>query len=319
MITGRISQADIFEYSKGYLYRYTDDVYKLTVCSRVRKAGYELADGCKSFTRKGEAGNVEKLPQNVRRAKSKVFELAICNSFDFFCTLTFSPEKVRNRADLNGCMKSFGIWLKHYNSRHPGANVRYLLIPELHQKGGWHLHGLISGIPEDSLRAFRPDEHLPYHILNELKKGHTIYQWTNYDMKFGYCTLSPVRSVERVSKYITKYITKELDESIKSLNAHMYYRSKGLKQKELLYSAADCVLPDPDYDGNYCKIKNGTSAEELAAYFTLESEVNPCDPEPMVSHMAASVQAWNDERAVFSSIGDTAYPFPGGASFYGTS
>ena len=266
----RIAESDLFDHNKGFLYRYNDQVAKLTVCARVRKPGYELADGCREFTRKGEAGNEEKLPQNVRRAKSKIFELALCNGFTYFCTLTFSPEKVLDRYDLEGCVKTFAKWLSNYNNRKANGAVRYLLIPEPHQDGAWHLHGLISGIPEADLREFRRDEVLPDHIRKELARGHQVAQWTAYDKKFGWCTLTPIRSTDAVSKYITKYITKELDASVKELNAHLYYRSKGLKEKELIYSAPDCFLPDPDYTGAYSKIKNATDPAQLLHYFTLE-------------------------------------------------
>lgn len=268
----RIAEHDLFDYNKGFLYRYNEHVSKLTVCARVRKPGYELADGCREFTRKGEAGNEEKLPENIRRAKSKVFELALCNDFAYFCTLTFSQEKVKDRYDLESCMKSFSKWLNNYNYRRADAAVQYLLIPEPHQDGAWHLHGLVSGVPEVDLRQFRIDEHLPAHILKELAAGRQMFQWTAYDQKFGYCTLSPIRSTDAVSKYITKYVTKELGSSVKELNAHLYYRSQGLKQKELIYSAPDCVLPDPDYAGTYSKIKNATAPEQLLHYFTLEEK-----------------------------------------------
>lgn len=169
-------------------------------------------------------------------------------------------------------MKPVGKWINNYNNRNPSAAVRYLLLPEQHQDGAWHLHGLISGIPEDDLRQFRLDEKLPISIHKELIKGHQVLQWTAYDEKFGFCTLSPIRSADAVSKYITKYVTKELGNAVKELNAHLYYRSQGLRQKELVYAAPDCVLPDPDYIGTYSKIKNATSPEELLPYFTLKEK-----------------------------------------------
>lgn len=269
----RIPESSLYDFNKGFLYRYNSQVSKLVVCAKVRKPGYELADGCRAYTPKGGAGNEEKLPPNIRRAKSKVFELALCNSFTHFCTLTFSPELVKDRHDLDGCMKSFCKWLSNYNHRKASGMVQYLLIPEQHQDGAWHMHGLISGIPADDLREFRLGEHLPTAILRELANGHQVVQWTAYDKKFGYCTLSPVRSPEAVAKYITKYVTKELGNSIKELNAHLYYRSKGLQEKQLLYSAPDCVLPDPDYEGTYSKIKNATAPELLLPYFTSQEGV----------------------------------------------
>lgn len=274
----RIAECELYDYNKGFLYRYTDQIAKLTVCPRVRKPGYELAEGCKSFTRKGEAGNEEKLPENVRRAKSKVFELALCNDFDYFCTLTFSPNKVKDRYDLEGCMKSFSKWLNNYNNRRVGASVKYVLLPEEHKDGAWHLHGLISGIPNGDLHEFQYDEHLPTQIRNEIAKGNRVFQWIAYDSKFGYCTLSPVRSKDAVAKYITKYITKELGFSVKAMNAHLYYRSHGLKEKELIYSAPDCDLYDPDYDGAYSKIKNASTPEELMHYFIKEERRTEFDP-----------------------------------------
>jgi len=274
----RIAECELYDYNKGFLYRYTDQISKLTVCPRVRKPGYELAEGCKGFTPKGQAGNEEKLPENVRRAKSKVFELAICNDFDFFCTLTFSPDKVKDRYDLEACMKSFSKWRNNYNNRREGANVKNLLIPEEHKDGAWHLHGLISGIPKSDLREFHLNEHLPQKIRRELSKGHQVFQWTAYDKKFGYCTLSPVRSKDAVAKYITKYITKELGFSVKALNAHLYYRSQGLKEKDLIYSAPDIDLHDPDYDGAYSKIKNASTPEELMHYFIKEERRTQIDP-----------------------------------------
>ncbi len=268
----RVAENDLYDYNKGFLYRYNEQVSKLTVCAKVRKSGYELADGCRVYTPKGEAGNDEKLPENIRRAKSKVFELGLCNDFTYFCTLTFSEKLVNDRYDLEGCMKSFCKWLNNYNYRRESAHVRYLLIPEPHQDGAWHLHGLVSGVPNADLRFFRVDEHLPDSIRKELSKGHPVLQWTAYAKRFGYCTLSPIRSKDAVSKYITKYVTKDLGSAVKKLNAHLYYRSHGLNQKELLYSAPDCVLPDPDYTGTYSKIKNATSPEQLLYYFTLEEK-----------------------------------------------
>lgn len=302
MLRTRISETELYDYNKGFLYRYNDTTSKLTVCAKVRKPGYELADGCRKYTPKGEAGNEEKLPSNVRRAKAKVFELALCNTFDHFVTLTFSPDKVADRHDLDALMKSFAKWLNNYGYRRAGSPLRYLLIPEPHEDGAWHLHGLISGIPTADLHRFELSEHLPQHILNELEKGHDIYQWTAYDRKYGFCTLSPIRDPEAVSKYITKYITKELDSSIKELNAHMYYRSHGLQEKELLYSEADCFINDPDYTGEYCQIKNATDPTELLRYFpTFSERRTDIDPEGLDTPMAALLQAEHHQGAFLPS------------------
>lgn len=266
-----IRKNELYEYSKGFLYRFNGQFSKLTVCNKVRKPGYEPADDSRvPYTPKGQAGNEEKLSTNLYRAKRRVFELAICNDFAYFCTLTFSKEKVKDRYDLEGCMKSFRKWLNNYNNRKAASPVQYLLIPEQHKDGAWHLHGLFSGLPESDLRPFSLDEHIPDRIRKELSNGHQVFQWTAYDKKFGYCTLSPVRSMSAVSRYITKYVTKELGDSVKELNAHLYYRSQGLKEKELLFSGADCHLSDPDYKGTYASVKTAATPDELYPYFLSE-------------------------------------------------
>lgn len=40
--------------------------------------------------------------------------------------------------------------------------------------------------------------------------------------------MDKIRNQEAVCKYITKYVNKDLADSIKDLNAHMYYCSQGL-------------------------------------------------------------------------------------------
>ena len=113
-----------------------------------------------------------------------------------------------------------------------------------------------------NIGADAPEQYGDYFAWGETqpkeKYNWSTYQWSNTD-----------------GSIITKYVTKELGNSVKELNAHLYYRSQGLRQKELIYSAPDCVLPDPDYVGIYSKIKNATAPEQLLHYFTIEAkEVN---------------------------------------------
>ncbi len=258
---------------KAFLYKYTDSLYKAASVRSVRVPGYELSDlesPPHVFVLKGEGGHDTKLPASISRTRSKVFELAICNSWEYFATLTFSPEKVADRYDLEANMKSLRKWINNQNNRHCDGKLAYLLIPEKHKDGAWHVHGLFSGIPAADLRKFQDTEKLPAHILSEIRKGHDILQWLPYDRKFGYCTLSPVRSPEAVSKYITKYITKDLGNSVDELNAHLYYCSQGLKSKEIVYSSDYCYIPDPDFESDYCMIKWSDTPEPLLACFATD-------------------------------------------------
>lgn len=265
-----ISIVSLYERNKGFLYHYNDSYATLVCCRSVRKAGYEERKDplyVPNFTPKGQAGNSGKLSRSIRRTRSKIIELGICNTFDYFITLTFDQARVSDRYDIRILMKSLAKWINNYNTRRAGASVKYLLIPEKHKDGAWHLHGLVSGIPVTDLHSFSLSEHLPYRIRNELKKGHQVFQWVPYASKFGHCTLTEIRSREAVSKYITKYITKDLESSITEQNAHMYYCSKGLNRKELVLSGP--ILQDfvPDFESEYVKIKQSADIADLAQYF----------------------------------------------------
>lgn len=182
--------------------------------------------------------NDTKLGNNISRAKSKVLEYALCNEFEYFVTLTINKDK-HNRYDLKSYYKTFSKFLNNYNYRY-SVKVDYLLIPEKHKDGAWHLHGLIKGLP-----------------LQHLKKNeHGYLDWPHYRDKFGYISLDPVRSIEKVSRYITKYINKELESTIKELGAHLYYVSKGLKKSEEIKRGTLLADSIPyDFKNDYVKIK----------------------------------------------------------------
>ena len=93
--------------------------------------------------------NDEKLSQSVSRARSKIFELAFCNPWDYFFTGTVSSGKC-NREDLDKIHKDFSKWIVYLNAKYQ-TKIAYLIIPELHSDGkSWHFHGLIKGIPQQS-------------------------------------------------------------------------------------------------------------------------------------------------------------------------
>lgn len=219
------------------------DKFKVTWCKSVRKKGFKQYvpneyegliknpfDGLyvpevPSFScESNKPVSEEKLANNISRAKSKVFEYAFCNHWDYFITLTISPEKY-DRYDLKTYIKDLGKFINNYNTVYH-SKISYVLIPEQHHDGAWHLHGLISGI-------------LPKHLTTN---GNGYLDFPMYVKKFGFCSLSSVKNHEAVCKYITKYVTKEL--TLRSYGERCYYCSKGLKKAELLYQLENC---DPDF------------------------------------------------------------------------
>ncbi len=265
-----MSGNEIYQRDIATLKKYREDYYKITLHKVIHRAGYEYeaVDG-EAGQRKGKkntADNEGKLGASLSRTKLTIFELAICNDWEWFATLTLNPE-YHDRKDLRNYKKKLSTWIKNYNRLHQ-TNIQYLLIPENHKDGSWHMHGLIAGLPIEQLHEFTEDEKLPIRILIEIARGHKLYSWPAYAKAFGYISISKIISLTSVSKYITKYITKGLIETRIGKNEHLYYCSQGLKRAEIIYQGALTKDLDEDFSNEYVKIKTVQSLEEATSYFT---------------------------------------------------
>ena len=238
----------------------------------IRRAGYEAVNG-EADHRKGKKNTAEnevKLEASLSRTKSAIFELALCNDWEWFVTLTLNPE-YHDRKDLKSYKTKLSTWIKNYNRIHQ-TNIKYLLIPENHRDGSWHMHGLMMGLPTEHLHEFTEEEKLPLKMLIEIAKGHRLYSWPAYEKAFGYISISKIKNIESVSKYITKYITKDIYSTRISLNEHLYYSSQGLKRAEILLQGRLAKDIDEDYSNDYVKIKTVKDIAEAKAYFIAEDE-----------------------------------------------
>jgi hypothetical protein len=211
--------------------------------------------------------NDDKLWNNIIRARGKVLEYALCNNWDYFITLTLDKEKL-DRYDLKAYVKKLGAFLKNYSHRNLSAQdisgqavqdrIRYLLIPEKHQDGAWHMHGLLKGLPIEHLTEFTVKDRIPEKIKRLIRGGHRIYNWLPYANKFGWVTAEPIRDREAVSRYITKYIHKAMIVGNMEINQKLYYCSQGLDEAEDIYKSVPAYIADGDiftFENEWCKIK----------------------------------------------------------------
>ncbi len=159
---------------------------------------------------------------NIYRAKRTVKDLIMCNKFDLFGTFTISESNF-DRFDLKAFKSRFSAWIKAFNRAHACA-VKYILIPEQHANGAWHMHGVLSGIPENFLTSFEKGKH-----PKKLVDG-DFYNWQAYAKKFGFCSLAPIRDKNACASYVSAYITKSLTGSAVEKNSHLYLASKGLQK-----------------------------------------------------------------------------------------
>lgn len=192
---------------------------------------------------KGLADN-GRFDNNIARAKTRVRELALCNDWQYFATLTLCEEK-QNRFDLPSFIRNLGVWIGNFNKRY-STHLEYLIIPEQHKNGAWHAHGLFRNVPEAALS----------------KNEHGYLDMPYYRRRFGYISLSPVRNQVATARYITKYITKDLNHTALERGWRSFYHSRGLAERREIarYTVSDtfpsawesayCGITWGDYDGD---------------------------------------------------------------------
>lgn len=189
--------------------------------------------------------NDEKISCNIARAKSKIREYAMCNNWEYFVTLTLDKNK-QNRYDISGYIKALGIWKSNYNKKF-GANMRYLLIPEQHKDGAWHMHGLFSGIANESIE------------VND--KGYMDIPY--YYNRFGYISLSKIKDKDKTASYITKYVSKALISTDIEVNKHSYYTSRGLETAVEIHHGYVAQMPADVWKNDYVGIEYIENEEAL--------------------------------------------------------
>lgn len=194
------------------------------------------------------------LQSSYNRTKQSIYGIARANKWDYFVTLTFSPDKV-DRSDLDSISKKFNDFMSNLRKR-KCPDIKYIFVPELHSDGiNYHLHGLIANCDSCS-------------FMDSGKKdnaGRTIYNFENW--KFGFSTATKVSDTNRASGYITKYITKELCSV--GFNKRRYWNSKNCLKAEdvkedffLEKEEIDKFLQDL-YDRDRIKYEKSISIENI--------------------------------------------------------
>lgn len=218
----RLNAASLYPYERDVLSvkKYGDYNVRISLLSSCRVSGYE------EEKKKGLKCTVNdcKLDNNLSRAKSNVYELAFCNLWQYWCTFTLDEKKI-NRYDLDNFIKVFSEFIHNLNRRRE-SKVMYLLVPEMHDDGAWHMHGFIKGLLDSDL--------CPTGNFDK-ETGEEYFTWKKYHDKFGFMSFSKIRDLERASKYCLKYMTKDNSRNVTKLGAHLYYHSHGLNKAERIF------------------------------------------------------------------------------------
>jgi hypothetical protein len=231
----------------------------------IAKLDFLSDDGKQIVGTKVTGKHDEKLHASLIRSRGMIRQIALCNKWDFFCTMTIDGEK-HSRSDLKAFRRKLSKWFNNYNTNRQ-TKVKYCLVPELHKDGvNWHIHGLISGLPVSHLQAFTLQDNIPRKMKQMLKQGRELFNWQEYAIVFGWVSLEQIIKPDAVAFYISKYITKRLGAMIE-LNDHVYYCSKGLKRAEIVYKGKLRKELEPDYENEHIAIKTVGSMEAAMDYF----------------------------------------------------
>lgn len=173
--------------------KYPDGTKQYFYSEKAKEQGYKIKE-----RKKTGASVRRKEKENMSRAIQKVYDYAKSNHFDWFITLTFDPQKV-NRYDYDSCAQA----VKEFTHILCLNGNSWLLVPEQHEDGAYHFHGLVSGdlCVEEAVNPYNGKPLLD-------NGGRQVYNLLSYQSGFN----SAVRSDGRpnLATYIAKYLTKEI-------------------------------------------------------------------------------------------------------------
>lgn len=156
------------------------------------------------------------LAQNNMRAYFKILEYGTCNSWTHFVTFTINKEHYDRYNASQDVLKRIVSYFSYFKQNiYP--DFKYLLVPELHDDGAVHFHGLV----------YAPEKVFPLKYKTydrRTKKAVYVSEW--FLQRIGAnCFIKIDNDTPYVTYYLTKYIQKELNK----ICCHRYYISQGLK------------------------------------------------------------------------------------------
>lgn len=162
------------------------------------------------------------------RTVNRLYYLTRSNIWDWFVTLTFNPDRV-DSMDYDECVRRLSVWLNNCKKKCP--EMKYIVVPEKHESGRYHFHGLFSGC--EGL-GFVQSGHYT-------ETGEIIYNIGSYRM--GWTTATRVTDSTRVARYVTKYISKDLCSV--TPGKRRYWASRNIQEAEIV----DIIVEGKDREG----------------------------------------------------------------------
>lgn len=222
-IMSRTEKSAVKHYAK--VMRYPCGVMDIMACSDpvFGPKGWEAADQWSlpkpkpsgDHARKCADPEGEDMQRSMRRARAKVRRLALANDFKYFVTLTLDPMKV-DRESGEAVVKKLNAWCSNMVQR---KGLRYILVPELHKKGGIHFHGFFN-----EALAVVDSGHTD-------RQGHKIYNLPGWTLGFT-TAIELYDNYTKAVAYVCKYIGKQGTKPA----GRWYYSGGDLREPEVTYA-----------------------------------------------------------------------------------
>lgn len=243
----RFSKQDIYS-PKYFVYTYNDNDIRIVKMKMCRDKGFE------SEQEKKKLGifdyNAEEVKRvSLSRTKRNIRELALCNDFKYFVTLTINSKNA-DRYCLDEVQEKLKRILKKIKRKN--KDFKYIFITEKHKDGAFHFHGLCTDFNDL--------------YINE----NGFYCSYIFSTELGFNSFSKINDYTKCCNYITKYITKDC---IKNSHNQIYISSRGLKKATREeFNHIDFI---PSFSNEYCSIldlqlNNITQEENLKLFYQLK-------------------------------------------------
>ena len=171
----------------------------------------------------------ERTRKQVYAIRRRIKWYALSNDFRWFVTLTFDPEKI-DSFNFEIAKKAILKWCRLMRDRY--KRFDYIIIPELHQSGAVHFHGLLGDVSANFVEATHPRTGKPL-----VRHDRQVYNLT--DWEYGFSDCEQIESPERAASYITKYVTTALLTNKEMYNKKRYFNSQGLHKPDVSYAMED--------------------------------------------------------------------------------
>ena len=210
---------------------------------------------------------LDTLISSRKRTLDNVYGYALCNEWRYFFTLTFDPNKIKDRTDRDCVLYAWELFRK--KMQYLFKDIKLFCVIENHELGGIHFHGfignanlapyLVQGIDtkeyqyeydfNKQCKVYKLDKNgnkkVNKHYLQPMTDSYTekdtgikhtipVYIFKDNFFKYGYATLVELEKgtkTAHITSYLTKYFTKDQSSSIQ-YNKKAYFHTHNISFKE---------------------------------------------------------------------------------------